>query len=83
MSVIDHLESDLEAKIQGSRQLRQAILRHAFTGQLVPQNADDEPASALLARVAAARAERGVQTSKAWRPRAARKRRTPPLPLDR
>lgn len=38
-----------------SDQLRRAILTDAFTGRLVPQDPSDEPASALLERVRAAR----------------------------
>ena len=37
---------------------RQNILRAAFAGQLVPQDPADEPASALLARIRAERAQR-------------------------
>lgn len=37
---------------------RQDILRAAFSGQLVPQDPNDEPASALLERIRAERAER-------------------------
>ena len=33
----------------------QSILRHAFTGQLVSQDPNDEPASELLKRIAAER----------------------------
>src|SRR5205807_1961775 len=33
--------------------LRRAILARAFRGELVPQDADDEPASALLERILA------------------------------
>lgn len=36
--------------------LRRAVLSAAFSGQLVPQDPDDEPASALLDRIAAERA---------------------------
>jgi hypothetical protein len=32
LSVIDHLESDLETKLKSAQSLRQAILRQAFTG---------------------------------------------------
>ena len=39
-----------------SSRLRQAILSSAFTGQLVPQDPTDEPASTLLARIRAERA---------------------------
>ena len=35
--------------------LRQAVLSQAFSGRLVPQDPDDEPASALLDRIAASR----------------------------
>jgi len=58
LSVIDHLEADLDAKLKNAQALRQAILRHAFTGQLVPQNPNDEPASELLKRIAAEREAR-------------------------
>ncbi len=57
-SVIEHLEADLEAKLESSQALRQSILRHAFTGKLVPQDPNDEPASELLKRIAAEREER-------------------------
>ena len=36
--------------------LRQAILKAAFAGRLVPQHPDDEPASVLLERIRAERA---------------------------
>lgn len=51
LSVIDHLEADIEAKLINAQALRQAILRHAFTGQLVSQDPNDEPASELLKRI--------------------------------
>jgi type I restriction enzyme, S subunit len=58
ISVIDHLEADLETKLKSAQALRQSILRHAFTGQLVAQDPNDEPAAELLKRIAAERAER-------------------------
>ncbi|MBI4293446.1 MAG: restriction endonuclease subunit S [Betaproteobacteria bacterium] len=58
LSIIDHLEADLDAKLESAQALRQAILRHAFTGQLVPQNPNDEPASELLKRIAEEREAR-------------------------
>ncbi len=73
LSVVAHVEADLDAKLRAAQSLRQSILRHAFTGQLVPQDANDEPASALLARIAAEREARDAapRTAKAPRPRAA------------
>jgi type I restriction enzyme S subunit len=64
-SVIEHLEADLEAKLKSASALRQSILRHAFTGQLVPQNPKDEPAAELLKRIAAEREKRIVAVKKA------------------
>jgi len=58
LSVIDHIEADLDTKQNGAQALRQSILRHAFTGQLVPQDANDEPAPELLKRIAAERETR-------------------------
>ena len=67
LSVIDHLEADLATKLQTAQALRQSILRHAFTGQLVPQDPNDEPASELLKRIAAEHAARAVQALAARR----------------
>ncbi|MBI2504905.1 MAG: restriction endonuclease subunit S [Candidatus Latescibacteria bacterium] len=61
LSVIDHLETELDAKLKSAQALRQSILRHAFTGQLVPQDPGDEPAAALLRRIAAEREARERQ----------------------
>ncbi|OYW74612.1 MAG: hypothetical protein B7Z37_17020 [Verrucomicrobia bacterium 12-59-8] len=58
LSVIDHLEADIAAKLKSAKGLRQSILRHAFTGQLVRQYPNDEPAAELLKRIATERAER-------------------------
>ncbi|MHB9081780.1 MAG: restriction endonuclease subunit S [Pirellulaceae bacterium] len=80
LSVIDHLESYLDSRLQSSMGLRQSILRHAFTGQLVPQDPADEPASELLKRIADEREkrERQAQADKNGKPRTKtpRKKRT-------
>ena len=52
----DLLLAEIDANLARSEALRQSILKRAFSGQLVPQNPTDEPASALLARVRAERA---------------------------
>jgi type I restriction enzyme S subunit len=62
LSIIDHLESELDAKLKNSRPLRQAILRSAFAGLLVPQDVKDEPATELLSRIIAARETRASTT---------------------
>jgi type I restriction enzyme S subunit len=76
LSVIDHLDADLEAKLKSAQALRQSILRHAFTGQLVSQDPNDEPAAELLKRIAAEREER---TRIKERPAASKRRHNRPI----
>jgi type I restriction enzyme, S subunit len=49
--------SDIEMGIERATRLRQAILKRAFEGKLVPQDPKDEPASVLLERIRASRSE--------------------------
>jgi type I restriction enzyme S subunit len=53
LSVVEALEEAVEANLTRAERLRQAILKTAFEGRLVPQNPDDEPASALMTRIKA------------------------------
>ena len=53
LSEADQLELTLITSLQQAEALRQSILKRAFSGQLVPQDPHDEPASALLARIKA------------------------------
>jgi type I restriction enzyme S subunit len=54
-------ETAVELALKQSTAQRQNILRAAFSGQLVPQDPNDEPASALLDRIRAERAAREPQ----------------------
>ena len=70
LEVLEQIQSQLVNLSQQERTInlvmkqstaqRQNILRVAFTGQLVPQDPNDEPASVLLARIRAARAAQGA-----------------------
>ncbi|MEX1116013.1 MAG: hypothetical protein WEB53_12235 [Akkermansiaceae bacterium] len=62
-TVIEQNERELDAALKRSAALRQSILKKAFTGQLVPQDPTDEPASTLLERIRKER-EEAESTSK-------------------
>ena len=70
-ATIDRLEANMDVGTAHWRKLRQSILSSAFTGQLVPQNPTDEPASVLLERIRAGRVESSKKTATR---KAARKR---------
>ena len=53
LSVADEVEKTVKTELKRAEQLRQSILRKAFSGGLVPQDPRDEPASVLLERIKA------------------------------
>ncbi|RLB90477.1 MAG: restriction endonuclease subunit S [Deltaproteobacteria bacterium] len=59
-SNIDQLEQTIIQSLQRSDLLRQSILKKAFSGKLVPQDPNDEPASELLKRIRAEREKVGA-----------------------
>ena len=56
----EEMAASIAISLQQSTAQRQNILRAAFSGQLVPQDPHDEPASALLERIRAERAAQGA-----------------------
>jgi len=57
-------EKEIDTQLAKAETLRQSILKKAFSGQLVPQDPNDEPASELLARIQAEKAASGAKSSK-------------------
>lgn len=56
LSLIEYLESGIDEEVIRTETLRQSILKKAFSGQLVPQDPNDEPAAVLLERILAEKA---------------------------
>jgi type I restriction enzyme S subunit len=56
LSIHKQTKQQLEKDIIRASRLRQSILKQAFSGKLVPQDPNDEPASILLQRIQAEKA---------------------------
>ena len=62
LSEADQLDQTLATALQQADALRQSILKKVFCGQLVAQDPNDEPATALLERIRAGKSN-GMSTS--------------------
>ena len=57
LSVTDEVEKTIAVELKRAEQLRQSILKKAFSGELAPQDPNDEPASVLLERIKAEKSQ--------------------------
>ncbi len=62
LSALDALRASIDRAQRRSKALRAAVLARAFSGELVPQDPSDEPASVLLDRIRATRMDRETVT---------------------
>ena len=76
LEAAEALDKEVDASFARAGALRQSILKKAFSGELVSQDPDDEPAQALLARIRASRSEDSTTRPR----RRARRRASTPLP---
>lgn len=73
LSIIDSTLHEIHFQLERSAVLRQSILKKAFSGQLVPQDPNDEPASELLARIQAEKVAEKAAQKASVKPKAAAK----------
>ncbi len=59
LNCIEEQQENIDIILKQSAILKQSILKKAFSGQLVPQDPNDEPASVLLERIRAEKARAG------------------------
>ena len=81
LSILANVEATVEAELKRAESTRQGILRRAFAGQLVPQDATDEPASVLLKRIQAERLVAGAAAVRATGKRGRKAKTAPQVTL--
>lgn len=64
LSVIEELEKEIAKSLNKSETLRQSILKNAFSGNLVSQDPNDEPANELLERIKAEKEQQKTAAKK-------------------
>ena len=57
LSIVEGVEATVAADLKRAERMRQAILKRAFSGKLVPQDPADEPADVLLERIRTERSD--------------------------
>jgi len=68
LDAADALEAEIDAALARATALRQSVLKKAFSGKLVPQDPEDEPATMLLERIRTERDKVTKQPRRRLRP---------------
>jgi type I restriction enzyme S subunit len=79
LSLLDAAERAVTVSLTKAGQLRRSLLKDAFSGKLVPQDPNDEPADVLLARIRTQREADRMETKKKPRKTNVRKKKEPSL----
>ncbi len=64
---VEQLDQEIDSALEKAEILRQSILKKAFSGELVPQDPNDEPASELLNRITEEKTRRDTAVKVATR----------------
>jgi type I restriction enzyme, S subunit len=64
LCVVEQFEAANARSLHRAARLRQAILKQAFEGKLVPQDPNDEPASVLANRIGKARNDASASSTR-------------------
>jgi len=65
-SILEDSSNEVKRQVTRGGRLKESILAQAFSGKLVPQNPNDEPASVLLERIRGERAAQATSTNTQW-----------------
>ena len=65
LSILDNMQATVSAELRRAESTRQSILHRAFSGRLVAQDPQDEPASVLLERIKAEKLSAGAAAIRA------------------
>ena len=69
-SAADEMEATIESELICAERLRHSILKHAFSGKLVPQDPNDEPATVLLEKIQEKKQQQPKQRKKTTKSKA-------------
>ena len=83
LSIADKIEATIKSELECAERLRQSILKQAFSGKLVSQDPNDEPASVLLEKVREEKKQQPKRRKKTSKSKAQDSDEYPLLALER